>query len=51
MEKYGSNFSARNLRRMVKFAEEFPDLEIVAPVARQLSWSHFIFERNRQLKQ
>jgi predicted nuclease of restriction endonuclease-like (RecB) superfamily len=26
---------------MMQFAEEFPDLEIVAPLARQLSWSHF----------
>jgi hypothetical protein len=37
VEKYGSNFEAKNLCRMMQFAEEFPDLEIVAPVARQLS--------------
>jgi hypothetical protein len=39
-EKYGSNFEAKNLRRMMQFAEEFPNLEIVSPVATQLSWSH-----------
>ena len=27
---------------MVQFAEEFPDLEIVSPLATQLSWSHFV---------
>ena len=26
---------------MMQFAEQFPNLEIVAPLARQLSWSHF----------
>jgi predicted nuclease of restriction endonuclease-like (RecB) superfamily len=40
-EKYGSNFEAKNLRRMMQFAEEFPDPEIVATLSRQLSWSHF----------
>jgi predicted nuclease of restriction endonuclease-like (RecB) superfamily len=41
VEKYGKNFEKTNLTRMMKFAEEFPDLEIVAPLAQQLSWSHF----------
>ena len=40
-EKYGNNFEAKNLRRMMQFAEQFSDIEIVAPLARQLSWSHF----------
>ena len=40
-EKYGKNFETKNLRRMMQFAELFPNLEIVAPLARQLSWSHF----------
>ena len=40
-EKYGKNFELRNLRRMMQFAELFPELEIVVPLARQLSWSHF----------
>ncbi|MDR0547707.1 MAG: PDDEXK nuclease domain-containing protein [Dysgonamonadaceae bacterium] len=41
VEKYGKNFEKSNLTRMMKFAELFPDLEIVAPLAQQLSWSHF----------
>ena len=41
-EKYGSNFELRNLRRMMQFAEQFTDIQIVVPVARQLSWSHFL---------
>jgi len=41
-EKYGNNFEAKNLRRMMQFAEQFSDVEIVAPLARQLSWSHFV---------
>ena len=40
-EKYGRNFELGNLRRMMQFAEQFPDLQIVVPLARQLSWSHF----------
>jgi len=40
-EKYGKNFEAKNLRRMMQFAELFPEPQIVAPLARQLSWSHF----------
>jgi predicted nuclease of restriction endonuclease-like (RecB) superfamily len=40
-EKHGKNFEKTNLTRMVKFAELFPDLKIVAPLAQQLSWSHF----------
>jgi predicted nuclease of restriction endonuclease-like (RecB) superfamily len=40
-EKYGKNFETKSLRRMMQFAEQFSDFEIVAPVARQLSWSHF----------
>lgn len=37
----GSEFSVRNLRRMMQFAQEFPDIQIVSPLATQLSWSHF----------
>ncbi|SLM31323.1 conserved hypothetical protein [Desulfamplus magnetovallimortis] len=39
---YGKSFEAKNLRRMMQFAEVFPDVEIVVPLARQLSWSHFL---------
>jgi hypothetical protein len=33
--------SANSLRRMVQFAQTFPQPEIVATLSRQLSWSHF----------
>ncbi|OGU58496.1 MAG: cytoplasmic protein [Ignavibacteria bacterium GWF2_33_9] len=38
--EYGTSFSEKNLRRMMQFAEEFPDEQIVATLKRQLSWSH-----------
>lgn len=42
VEKYGKSFEVRNLRRMMQFADQFADIEIVSPLATQLSWSHFI---------
>lgn len=39
---YGRTFNEKNLRRMMRFAEVFEDFTIVAPVVRQLSWSHFL---------
>ena len=39
---YGKGFGARNLARMIKFAEVFPDEPIVVTLSRQLGWSHFI---------
>jgi len=41
-ERYGRNFDLRNLRRMMQFADEFPNIEIVSTLSTQLSWSHFI---------
>ena len=41
-EEYGKGFNEKSLRRMMQFAELFPDFQIVAPLARQLSWSHFL---------
>jgi hypothetical protein len=41
-ERFGKSFEARNLRRMMQFAELFPDIQIVSPLATQLSWSHFM---------
>lgn len=38
---FGRGFGEKNLRRMVQFAEAFPDSEIVAALVRQLSWTHF----------
>lgn len=42
MEIYGQTYELRNLRRMMQFAEQFSDFEIVSPLATQLSWSHFV---------
>jgi hypothetical protein len=42
VKQYGKVFELRNLRRMLQFAELFPDNKIVSPLATQLSWSHFI---------
>lgn len=39
---YGEGFSERNLARMIKFANVFPEEKIVVTLSRQLSWSHFI---------
>ncbi len=41
-EKYGRSFELRNVRRMMQFAEQFPQFEIVSPAATQLSWAHFV---------
>jgi predicted nuclease of restriction endonuclease-like (RecB) superfamily len=41
MADFGRGFDATNLTRMMKFAEAFPDEEIVATLSQQLSWSHF----------
>lgn len=40
--EYGKGFSARNLARMIRFAEAFPDPQIVASLAQELGWSHFV---------
>ena len=40
--KFGRSFNEKNLRRMIQFAEKFPDFEIVVTLSRQLSWSHFL---------
>ncbi|KIQ20128.1 hypothetical protein RT99_13625 [Flavobacterium sp. MEB061] len=40
--KYGRNFEEKNLRRMMQFADQFTDKEIVVTLSRQLSWSHFL---------
>jgi predicted nuclease of restriction endonuclease-like (RecB) superfamily len=39
--EFGRGFGEKNLRRVVQFAEAFPDAEIVATLSRQLGWSHF----------
>ena len=39
--EYGNGFSAKNIRHMIRFADAFPDVQIVSTLSRQLSWSHF----------
>src|SRR3954463_14463944 len=39
---YGRGFAEKSLRRMIQFAGAFPDREIVAALARELSWGHFV---------
>lgn len=42
-EQFGKRgFQERNIRRMMQFAEHFPDFQIVSEVATKLSWSHFV---------
>lgn len=41
-QEFGRGFESRNLRRMVKFAEAFPDAAIVSTLSTQLSWSHLV---------
>ena len=41
-QEFGRGFEAKNLRRMVQFAQVFAQPEIVATLSRQLSWSHFV---------
>ena len=42
VQEYGNSFSEKNLRRMVQFAEVFPDEQIVVSLIRHLSWTHFL---------
>lgn len=39
--EFGRGFTEKGLRRMIQFAELFPDPQIVATLSRQLGWSHF----------
>lgn len=41
-QHYGRSYTLRNVRRMMQFAEIFPDIEIVTSMMTQLSWTHFI---------
>jgi predicted nuclease of restriction endonuclease-like (RecB) superfamily len=42
-EEFGKKgFDEKSIRRMMQFATLFPDSQIVAPLARQLWWSHFV---------
>ncbi|MEA3324659.1 MAG: PDDEXK nuclease domain-containing protein [Euryarchaeota archaeon] len=39
--EYGAGFSDKTLRHMIRFAEVYPDEQIVSALQRQLSWTHF----------
>jgi predicted nuclease of restriction endonuclease-like (RecB) superfamily len=39
--EFGRGFSQRNLANMVRFAEAFPDIEILHALRAKLGWSHF----------
>ena len=39
--EFGRGFNKRNLHYMARFAEVFPDAEIVHALRSQLSWTHF----------
>ena len=41
MVQYGQGWSMKQLRHCMKFAEVFPEFQIVSTLWRQLSWSHF----------
>ena len=41
--EYGTKgFDVPNITRMMKFAQQIPDIRIVVPLAQKLSWSHFV---------
>ena len=40
--EYGRGFSEKNLRRMVQFAEQYPDEKIVVSLVRHLTWTHVL---------
>ncbi len=40
--KFGKNYEEKNLRRMIQFAEKYPNSENVVTLSRHLSWSHFL---------
>jgi predicted nuclease of restriction endonuclease-like (RecB) superfamily len=41
VKDFGSGFTRRNLFNMIRFAEVFPDLQIVHALSAQLTWTHF----------
>jgi DUF1016 N-terminal domain len=41
-QEYGNGFGGRNLLRMMRFYERFPDEQILTTVSSKLSWSHFV---------
>jgi predicted nuclease of restriction endonuclease-like (RecB) superfamily len=42
VKRFGKNYEEKNLRRMIQFAKQFPEIENVVTLSRHLSWSHFL---------
>ena len=40
--RYGHGFEVSNLYRMIRFADKFQDVEILATLTPKLSWSHIV---------
>lgn len=40
--EFGRGFSEKSLRHMVRFAEVFPERQILSTLLRELSWSHVL---------
>lgn len=40
-ERYGSGYSEKNLRHMMRVSDAFPDAQIVSALRRELGWTHF----------
>jgi hypothetical protein len=47
--EFGRGFGRRNLFRMIRFAEVFPDPAIVTALRTQLNWTHFRELRDAEL--
>ncbi len=41
VQEYGRSFGSKNMHHMMRFAEVFPEENIVYALSRQLSWTHF----------
>jgi predicted nuclease of restriction endonuclease-like (RecB) superfamily len=41
-QEFGSRFSEKSVRRMIQFHEVFPEEEKLAPLLKQITWSHFV---------
>lgn len=48
--EFGRGFDEKSLRHMIKFAEAFPDKQIVSPPARQLSLGRSGIPKSRLLR-
>jgi len=40
-KEYGKGYTKRNLENMIKFAQTFPDIQIVHSLSAKLTWTHF----------